>query len=67
MTTIRPTYYFLGAMMFCVCGLFVTFFSHGAYSMQALVSDVVSGTVCIFITDLIATAVWELKKALEED
>lgn len=67
MTTIRSTYYFLGAMMFCVCGLFITFFSHGAYSMQALVSDVVGGTVCILITDLIATAVWELKKALEED
>ena len=67
MTTIRPTYYFLGAMMFYVCGLFVTFFSQGAYSMQALISDMVGGTVCILITDLIATAVWELKKALEED
>lgn len=67
MTTIRPTYYFLGAMMFYVCGLFVTFFSQGAYSMQALISDTVGGTVCILITDLIATMVWNYKKSLEED
>lgn len=67
MTTIRPIYYFLGVMIFYVCGLFVTFFSQGAYSMQALLSDVVGGTACILMTDLIVTAVWELKKALEED
>ena len=67
MTTIRPTYYFLGAMMFYVCGLFVTFFSQGAYSMQALISDTVGGMVCILITDLIATTVWNYKKSLEED
>ena len=67
MTTIRPTYYFLGAMMFYVCGLFITFFSQGAYSMQALISDTVGGMVCILITDLIATMVWNYKKSLEED
>ena len=67
MTTIRPTYYFLGAMMFYVCGLFVTFFSQGAYSMQMLTVDVLGGLVCVLFTDLIATMVWNIKKTMNEE
>ena len=67
LTTITFNGYFLGNMVFYVCGLFVTFFSHGAYSMEILLSDMVWGTVCVLLTDLIATAVWNLKKSLEED
>ena len=66
-TTITFNGYFLGNMMFYIAGLFVTFFSKGGYSMQALFSDMFWGTWCILLTDLIATAVWNLKKSLEED
>ena len=66
-TTISFNGYFLGNMMFYIVGLFVTFFSKGGYSMQALFSDMFWGTWCILLTDLIATAVWNLKKSLEED
>lgn len=67
LTTITFSGYFLGNAMFYVCGLFVTFFSKGAYSMQALFSDMFWGTWCVLLTDLIATAVWNYKKSLEED
>ena len=66
-TTITFNGYFLGNMMFYIVGLFVTFFSKGGYSMQTLFSDMFWGTWCILLTDLIATAVWNLKKSLEED
>ena len=66
-TTITFNGYFLGNMMFYIVGLFITFFSKGGYSMQALFSDMFWGTWCILLTDLIATAVWNLKKSFEED
>lgn len=67
LTTITFSGYFLGNAMFYICGLFVNFFSQGAYSMQTILSDMLWGTWCILLTDLIATAVWNYKKSLEED
>ena len=66
-TTITFNGYFLGTCFAYIAGLFVTFFTQGAYSVQALMSDVVGGLIAIVLTDLIATAVWNLKKSFEED
>lgn len=67
LTTITFNGYFLGTCIAYIAGLFATFFTHGAYSVQALMGDVFSGLFCILLTDLIATAVWNYKKSLEED
>ena len=66
-TTITFNGYFLGTCFAYIAGLFVTFFTHGAYSVQVLMGDVVGGLIAIVLTDLIATAVWNLKKSFEED
>ena len=59
--------YFLGACVTYIVGLFVTFFSQGAYSMQMLTVDVLGGLVCVLFTDLIATMVWNIKKTMNEE
>ena len=66
-TTISFNGYFLGSMFAYLVGSFTTFFTHGAYSVQMLWGDILGGLFCILLTDLIATAVWNLKKSLEED
>jgi hypothetical protein len=66
-TTITFNGYFLGTCFAYTAGLFVTFFTQGAYSVQALMGDVFGGLVAILITDLIATMVWNLKKSMEEE
>lgn len=66
-TTITFNGYFLGVGFTYIAGLFATFFTQGAYSMKMLTGDVLGGLVCVLLTDLIATAVWNLKKSLEED
>lgn len=66
-TTISFNGYFLGAVFAYLVGSFTTFFTHGAYSVQMLWGDILGGLFCILLTDLIATAVWNLKKSLEED
>lgn len=66
-TTISFNGYFLGSVFAYLIGSFTTFFTHGAYSVQMLWSDILGGLFCILLTDLIATAVWNLKKSLEED
>ena len=66
-TTITFNGYFLGTYFAYIAGLFVTFFTQGAYSVQALMGDVVGGLIAVVLTDLIATAVWNLKKSFEED
>ena len=66
-TTITFNGYFLGACVTYIVGLFVTFFSQGAYSMQMLTVDVLGGLVAVLFTDLVATMVWNYKKSLEED
>ena len=66
-TTITFNGYFLGTCFAYIAGLFVTFFTQGAYSVQALMGDVVGGLIAVVLTDLIATAVWNLKKSFEED
>lgn len=66
-TTITFNGYFLGACVTYIVGLFVTFFSQGAYSMQMLTVDVLGGLVCVLFTDLIATMVWNIKKTMNEE
>ena len=66
-TTITFNGYFLGACVTYIVGLFVTFFSQGAYSMQMLTGDVLGGLVCVLFTDLIATMVWNIKKTMNEE
>lgn len=66
-TTISFNGYFLGSVFAYLAGSFTTFFTHGAYSVQMLWGDILGGLFCILLTDLIATAVWNLKKSLEED
>ena len=66
-TTITFNGYFLGACVTYMVGLFVTFFSQGAYSMQMLTVDVLGGLVCVLFTDLIATMVWNIKKTMNEE
>lgn len=66
-TSISFSGYFLGTIFAYIFGLFVTFFTHGGYSVQTLFADVVGGLVCILFTDIVATAVWNLKKSFEED
>lgn len=66
-TTISFNGYFLGVVFAYLVGSFTTFFTHGAYSVQMLWGDILGGLFCILLTDLIATAVWNLKKSLEED
>lgn len=66
-TTITFNGYFLGACITYIVGLFVTFFSQGAYSMQMLTVDVLGGLVCVLFTDLIATMVWNIKKTMNEE
>lgn len=66
-TTITFSGYFLGTMFAYLVGSFTTFFTHGAYSVQMLWGDILGGLFCVLLTDLIATAVWNYKKSLEED
>ena len=66
-TTITFNGYFLGVCVTYMVGLFVTFFSQGAYSMQMLTVDVLGGLVCVLFTDLIATMVWNIKKTMNEE
>ena len=66
-TTITFNGYFLGTCVTYIVGLFVTFFSQGAYSMQMLTVDVLGGLVCVLFTDLIATMVWNIKKTMNEE
>ena len=66
-TTITFNGYFLSACVTYIVGLFVTFFSQGAYSMQMLTVDVLGGLVCVLFTDLIATMVWNIKKTMNEE
>jgi hypothetical protein len=66
-TTISFNGYFLGTVFAYLVGSFTTFFTHGAYSVAMLWGDILGGLFCILLTDLIATAVWNLKKSLEED
>ena len=66
-TTITFNGYFLGACVTYMVGLFVTFFSQGAYSMQMLTVDVLGGLVCVLFTDLIATMVWNIKNTMNEE
>jgi hypothetical protein len=66
-TTITFNGYFLGACITYIVGLFVTFFSQGAYSMQMLTGDVIGGLVAVLFTDLVATLVWNIKKSMDEE
>ena len=66
-TTITFNGYFLGTCIAYIAGLFATFFTHGAYSVQALMGDVFGGLFCILFTDLIATTVWNIKKFMDEE
>ena len=66
-TSITFNGYFLGACITYMVGLFVTFFSQGAYSMQMLTGDVLGGLVCVLFTDLAATMVWNIKKTMNEE
>ena len=66
-TTITFNSYFLGTCFAYVAGLFVTFFTQGAYSVQALMGDVFGGLICVLFTDLVATLVWNIKKSMDEE
>lgn len=66
-TTISFSGYFLGTVFAYLIGSFTSFFTHGAYSVAMLWGDISGGLFCILLTDLIATAVWNYKKSLEED
>lgn len=66
-TSITFNGYFLGACVTYIVGLFVTFFSQGAYSMQMLTGDVIGGLVAVLFTDLVATLVWSIKKSMDEE
>ena len=66
-TTITFSGYFLGTVFAYLIGSFTSFFTHGAYSVAMLWGDICGGLFCILLTDLIATAVWNYKKSLEED
>lgn len=66
-TTISFNGYFLGTVFAYLIGSFTTFFTHGAYSVQMLWGDILGGLVAVLFTDLVATAVWNYKKSLEED
>ncbi len=66
-TTITFNGYFLGACITYIVGLFVTFFSQGAYSMKMLTGDVLGGLICVLFTDLVATMVWNIKKSMDEE
>ena len=68
-TSISFNGYFLGICGAYIIGLFVTFFTHGNYSMAMLFTDVFGGAFCILLTDLVGTFAWNLRKFLngEED
>lgn len=66
-TSIGFSGYFLGTCFAYICGIFTTFFTRGAYSMEMLMGDVFGGLFCVLFTDLVATTVWNLKKSFEED
>ena len=66
-TSITFNGYFLGACVTYIVGLFVTFFSQGAYSMQMLTGDVIGGLVAVLFTDLVATLVWNIKKSMNDE
>ena len=66
-TSISFSGYFLGTVFAYIIGSFTTFFTHGAYSVQMLWGDIRGGLICVLLTDLIATAVLNIKKAMEEE
>ena len=66
-TSISFSGYFLGLVFAYLIGSFTNFFTHGAYSVQMLWGDLLGGLVCVLLTDLIATTVWNYKKYLEEE
>ena len=67
LTTITFNGYFLGTVFAYLIGSFITFFTHGTYSVQMLWGDLLGGLVCILFSDMIATQVWNIKKAMEEE
>lgn len=66
-TSISFSGYFLGTVFAYIIGSFTTFFTHGTYSVQMLWGDIIGGLVAVLITDMIATQVWNIKKAMEEE
>lgn len=67
LTTITFNGYFLGTCFAYIFGIFTTFFTQGAYSMEMLMGDICGGFIAILFTDLVATTVWNFKKSYEED
>lgn len=66
-TSISFSGYFLGTVFAYLIGSFTTFFTHGTYSVQMLLTDVLGGLICVLFTDIVATLVWNIKKSMGEE